>query len=330
MRRAIAIAAIQLMLLVTALTSLAKAQEDASAYPSRMVRLVVGFAPGGTVDVLARLVADRLEKRWGKQVIVENRTGAAGNIGMVEVAKSQPDGYTLAIVPVGNAAVNQFLFKDLPYDPVADFAPITQIATVENVLVVSAKSPIKTVKDLIATAKAPGSNVTYSSPGAGSQAHLAGEMLARAAGVQLTHVAYRGLAQALTDTIGQQVTATFTQLSLAKPFIQRGELRALGVASKGRSPALPDVPTVAEAAGVPDFEAISWYALMAPAGTPKAITEKIQQEVAGMVREDGVRASFAAQGATPVGGSAEDLARIIKEDSARWSKVVREAGIKLD
>lgn len=304
------------------------AAQEAAAYPTRLIRVVVGFGAGGTSDILARLVGERLEKSWGQPVMIDNRAGAQGNIAMTHVAKSAPDGHTLVIVPVGNAAVNPSLFKDLPYDPVADFAPITQIATVENVLVVSAKSPAKTLKELIALGRG-GTNLTYSSPGAGSQAHLAGELLARAAGVPITHVPYRGLTQALTDVLTGEVTMTFSQLSLAKPFIESGEMRALGVASRERSPALPGAPTVAEAGDIPGFEAVSWYALMAPAKTPDPIVRKIQAEVARIVQTPDLKTALEAQGATPVGNTPEDLARIIATDTARWAKVIRDANITI-
>jgi tripartite-type tricarboxylate transporter receptor subunit TctC len=300
--------------------------QDGSAYPARAIRIVVGFGAGGASDILARLVGMGMEKSWGQPVVVENRAGAQGNIAMAHVAKAAPDGYTIAMVPVGNAAVNPSLFKDLPYNTVTDFAPVTQIAVVENVLVVSAKSPAKTLKELIELGRG-GANLTYASPGAGSQAHLAGELLARAAGIPITHVPYRGLSTALTDTLTGEVTMTFTQLSLAKPFIDTGEMRALGVASRERSPALPNIPTIAEAGDMPGFEALSWYALMAPAGTPDPIVRKIQAEVARIVQTPETRKALEAQGATPVGNSPEDLARIIEIDTARWAKVIRDSNI---
>ena len=212
-------------------------------YPSRPIRILVGFAAGGAPDALARVIGDRLAQTWTQSVIVENRVGAAGNIAMAAVAKSAPDGYTLALVPVGNAAVNPSLFPDLPYD-MKQFAPVTQIANVENVLVVSGKSPVKSVAELIALGKS--KDITYATPGAGSIAHLAAELFARTAGFRVTHISYRGVAPALTDVLRGEVTMMFAQLSTAKPLIESGELRALGIASANRSDAMPSVPTIAE------------------------------------------------------------------------------------
>jgi tripartite-type tricarboxylate transporter receptor subunit TctC len=305
------------------------AQNAADHYPSQVIRIIVPFAAGGTADALARIVGENLSQRWGSAVIVENKPGAQGNIGMALVAKAPPDGYTLALVPVGNAAVNPSLFKELPYDTVKDFAPITQLAVVENVLVVSGNSPIKTLRQLIDLAKAKTTNITYSTPGAGSQAHLAAELLAHATEIQLTHIPYRGLAPALTDVLNGEITMTFAQLSNAKPFIENGRLRALGIASKERSAALPDVPTIAEAGNLPGFEAVSWYALMAPAHTPEAIIRKLNAEVASILQLPSVRSALEAQGAKPVGNSPEQLAKIIADDTARWSKLIRDAHIEV-
>jgi tripartite-type tricarboxylate transporter receptor subunit TctC len=302
---------------------------EAAGYPNRSIRILVGFAAGGAPDALARIVGERLGQTWGQQVVVENRVGAQGNIAMTAVAKAPPDGYTLALVPIGNAAVNPTLFKDLPYDIVRDFAPVTQIATVENVLVVGATSPFKTVKDLIAAGRARTANLTYATPGAGSLAHLAAELLARGSGFEMSHVAYRGVSPALTDVLRGEVALTIAQLSTAKPFIDSGQLRALGVASPERSAVLPDVPTIAESAGLPGFEAVSWYALMAPAGTPDPIVRKLQAEAARVIKLPEVRAALEAQGAKPTGTTPEELAAIIKEDTARWSKVIREANIQV-
>jgi tripartite-type tricarboxylate transporter receptor subunit TctC len=298
-------------------------------YPSRAIRIMVGFAAGGAPDALARIIGDKLGQAWGQSVIVENRVGAQGNIAMSAVAKAAPDGHTLGLVPIGNAAINPALFSKLPYDPLKDFAPVTQIAAVENVLVVSAKSPVRTVQDLIALGRSKTAHLTYATPGAGSLAHLAAELLARAGGFEMTHVAYRGVAAALTDVLMGEVTMTFAQLSTAKPLIDNGQLRALGIASKERSAVLPDVPTVAEAAGLPEFEAVSWYGLMAPAGTPEAILRKLHQEVARVIQLPDVKAALEAQGAKPIGSTPGELAAVIAADTARWSKVIRDAKIQV-
>lgn len=317
-------------LLTTALLLVPSAlfASDEASYPSKPARIVVGFAAGGAPDALARIVGDRLSQKWGQAVVVENRTGANGNIAMATVAKAAPDGYTLALVPIGNAAVNPSLFAELPYD-LKQFAPITQIANVENVLVISAKSPIKTLKDLIARGRMTSTNLTYATPGAGSIAHLAAELLARSAGFTMTHVTYRGVAPALTDVLRGEVTMMFSQLSTAKPLIETGELRALGVASKVRSSALPDVPTIAEAGDIPQFEAVSWYALMAPAGTPAPIIAKLRDGVVEAINAPEAKAALAAQGATPVGNTPAELNAVIATDTARWAKVIRDANIKI-
>jgi tripartite-type tricarboxylate transporter receptor subunit TctC len=315
-------------LMLLAVSAAAALATDAASYPARTIRIVVGFSAGGAPDALARIVGERLGQAWGQSVVVENRVGAQGNIAMAAVAKAAPDGYTLALMPVGNAAVNPWLFADLPYDPVKDFEPITEIATVENVLVIGAGQPAASLRELIALGRASATPLTYATPGAGSLAHLAAELFARGAGIGLRHVPYRGVSPALTDVLRGEVTMTFAQLSTAKPLIDAGQLRALGIASRERSVVLPDVPTVAEAAGLPGFEAVSWYALMAPAGTPEAIVRKVQREVARIVHLPGVRAAMEAQGAKPVGNSPQELAKVIADDTARWGAIVRDANIK--
>src|SRR5262245_7296159 len=314
-------------LLIAAATAPAFAADDAN-YPARQIRIVVGFAAGGAPDTLARIIADHLTASWRQPVVVENRTGANGNIAMTAVAKSPPDGYTLALVPTGNAAVNPSLFPDLPYT-LAQFAPITLIANVENVLVTSGKSPIKSLQELVALGKTRTANFTYATPGAGSQAHLAAELLAHNAGIELRHIRYRGVTPALTDVLRGEVTVMFSQLSTAKPFIDKGDLRALGIASKTRSAALPDVPTIADAGGMPGFEAVSWYALMAPAGTPGSIIAKLRDGVVQAINAPAVKAALEAQGATPVGGTPAELAAVIAADTARWAKVIQDANIKI-
>jgi tripartite-type tricarboxylate transporter receptor subunit TctC len=313
--------------LATALGIAGASAADDANYPTRSIRIIVGFAAGGAPDALARVIGDRLAHTWTQSVIVENRVGAAGNIAMTAVAKSPPDGYTLALVPIGNAAVNPSLFPDLPYD-MKQFAPITQIANVENVLVISAKSPVKTVAELIALGRSKDANITYATPGAGSIAHLAAELFARTAGFRVTHVSYRGVAPALTDVLRGEVTMMFAQLSTAKPLIESGELRALGIASANRSEALPNVPTIAEA-GMPGFEAVSWYALMAPSGTPDAIIARLRDGVLRAINAPEAKAALAAQGARPVGNTPAELSAVIAADTARWAKVIRDADIKL-
>jgi tripartite-type tricarboxylate transporter receptor subunit TctC len=297
-----------------------------SGYPARPIRIVVGFAAGGAPDALARIVAEKLGQNWGQPVTVENRVGAQGNTAMAAVAKADPDGHTLALVPVGNAAVNPSLFANLPYDPVKDFAPVTQLASVENVFVVAGSSPWASLPELIAAGRT--GPLTYASPGAGSLAHLGAELLARSAGFAMTHVPYRGVAPALTDVLRGEISVMLAQLSTAKPLIESGQLRALAIASPGRSALMPAVPTVAEAAGLPGFEAVSWYALMAPAATPAAIVAQLNKAVSDALKAPDMAAALEAQGARAIGGTPAELSAVIAADTARWGRLVRDAGIK--
>ncbi|HEY8566935.1 MAG TPA: tripartite tricarboxylate transporter substrate binding protein [Beijerinckiaceae bacterium] len=307
----------------------ARAQSQ-PGFAKKPIQILVGFAAGGAPDALARLVAEQLGPRLGTNVIVENRVGAQGNLAMAAVAKAEPDGHTLALVPVGNAAINPSLLPTLPYDVARDFAPVTLLANVENVLVVGAASPARSLSELVALGQRAPGGLSYATPGAGSLAHLGAELLARGTGLSLRHVPYRGVAPALTDVVRGEVDLMIAQLSTAKPFIEGGQLRALGVASRERSPALPDVPTIAEAAGLADFEAVSWYALMAPAGTPPAILEILQRETASAIRAPGLRAGLEAQGARPVGSTAAELAAVIASDTERWRRVIAEAKIRIE
>jgi tripartite-type tricarboxylate transporter receptor subunit TctC len=256
------------------------------------------------------------------------RPGANVKKAMTLVAMAPPDGYTLAIVPNGNATVNPSLFADLPYT-LGQFAPITQIANFENVLVISGKSPIKSLQELIALGRTKGANLTYATGGVGSQAHLAAEFLARNAGIEMRHISYRGTPPALTDVLRGEVTVMFAQLWTAKPFIDNGDLRALGIASRTRSAVLHDVPTIADAGGMPGFEAISWYALMAPAGTPKSIIAKLHNGVVDAINAPAMKAALEAQGLKPIGGTPGELAAVIVADTVRWAQVIRDADIKI-
>jgi tripartite-type tricarboxylate transporter receptor subunit TctC len=318
-----------LLLAAASFTTADARAASAADYPTRPVRIMVGFAAGGAPDTLARVVGEKLGETLGQPFVVENRTGAQGNTAMAAVAKAEPDGYTLALVPVGNAAINPSLMPNLPYDTVRDFAPISEIATVENVLVVAAQSPIRTLQDLIAAGRGKGANLSYATPGAGSLAHLAAELLGRAGGFELNHVPYRGVSPALTDVVRGEVTMMFAQLSTAKPLMDSGQLKALGIASRARSPIMPDVPTIAEAAGIADFEAVSWYALMAPAHTPDPIIQKLYQGVARALGLPEVKAALEGQGANPLGSSPAELAATIAADTARWAKVIRDAHIEV-
>jgi tripartite-type tricarboxylate transporter receptor subunit TctC len=298
-----------------------------AAAQARTIHVVVPFPPGGPTDVLGRLLGQSLADSLGATVVVDNKVGAAGNIGVDAVAKAPPDGATIGIIPAGNIAVNPTLFPTLPYKA-SDLAPVTMLATVDNVLVVNAEQvPAKNVRELLdLAAKKPGA-LSYASPGAGSQAHLAGALLELSTGVQLLHVPYRGIAPAVTDLVGGQVSMMFAPLQTALPHIRSGKLRALGIASQKRSPLLPEVPTIAEQ-GVAKFEAVSWYALMVPAATPGDVVDRLSAATVRFLASPDARAKLAAQGMDPGGGTPQELAATIRAESARWSEVVRKQNIK--
>ena len=301
----------------------------AQDYPNKPVRLVVPFSPAGTTDVLARLVGERLSASLGQQFVVDNRPGAAGNIGTAQVAKAEPDGYTLLMGTVGTHAINSSIYPTLPYDPVKDFAPVTLVATVPNVLVVNPEVPANSVKELIALAKEKPGELNFASSGNGTSIHLSGELFKTMAGVDMVHVPYKGSGPAVVDLLGGQVDMMFDNLPSSAPQIKAGKLRPLAVTTKERSPMLPDVPTMAEA-GVPGFESYSWFGILAPAGTPEAIVNKLQGEIAKALADPAMRERFAEVGAVPVGDTPAEFADLIAAETAKWAKVVEEAGVKLE
>ena len=313
-----------LLALAVAMLPLAVA---AQPYPARTVHIIVPFPAGGPTDVLGRMLGQALGDGLGVTVVVDNKAGAAGNIGVADVARAAPDGATLGIIPAGNIAVNPTLFTNLPYKA-SDLAPVLMLATVDNVLVVNAeKVPARSVRELLELgARKPGT-LSYASPGAGSQAHLAGALLELDTGVPFLHVPYRGIAPAVNDLLGGQVSMMFAPLQIVLPHIKSGKLRAIGIASPKRSPLLPDLPTIAEQ-GVPNFEAVSWYALMVPAATPAAVVEQLQAVAARFLSLPDSRAKLAAQGMDAGGGTAQELATTIRSESARWGDVVRKQNIK--
>jgi len=315
-------------LLVMAAACLLPALAFAQEYPNRAIKIIIPFPPGGPTDLLGRAIGQGLSEAWGQPVIAENKPGAAGNLGVDLVAKAAPDGYTLGVVPAGNISVNPTLFPKLPYKQ-SDLAPITMLATVENVLVVNPGVPAKNMAELVALAKAKPGSITFASPGAGAQAHLLGEMLSLEAGVQLVHVPYKGIGPAMNDLLGGQVSMMFPQTSSALPHIQSGKLRAIGVTSLKRSPVLPETPTIAEQ-GYLRIDAKSWYALMAPAGVPKEILTKLSRESARILRTPEVKARLAALGADVVGGTPEELAAVIEAETVLWGGLIKKQGIKIE
>ena len=302
----------------------------AQSWPQKPVRVIVPFAPGGASDLMPRLVGEKLQTLWGQPVLMENRPGAAGNIGMEAGAKSPPDGYTLLSAPNGNLVVNPHMYSRLAYDVFKDLAPVTRISAVQNVLVVHPDVPASSVKELVALARAKPGTLNFASPGNGSQAHVAVELLKLQLGLDLVHVPYQGVGPAVKDLLGGRINVMVAQVPSALPHIKAGKLRALGVASAAPLAALPEVPTIASAAPLPGFEAVSWYALMAPAGTPKEVIGKIHSDIANVLQMPDVRERLAGMGAEPSGESPAELAARIKAEYDRWGDVVRKANIKAD
>jgi tripartite-type tricarboxylate transporter receptor subunit TctC len=301
-----------------------------SVFPTKPVRIIVPFGPGGAADTLPRLIGQKLTELWGQTVVVENRMGAAGNIGMEAGARATPDGYTLISAPVGNLAINPHLFSKLSFDVFKDFTPITLVASVQNVLVVNPTIAATTVPELIALAKAKPDTLTFASGGSGTQAHVGGELFKTMAGIEMTHIAYKGVGDSVRDLLGGQVSMIFAQVPAVMPHIQSGKLRALGVANAKRIPVLPNVPTIAETPGLGGFEAVSWYALIGPAGLPREVVTKIQSDVAKVLHQPDVREKLLAIGADPVGSTPEQLLTAMRVDFDRYGSIIRKVGIKAD
>jgi len=319
-----------LVLAAASLAALAVVPVGAQApYPDHAVRILVPFPPGGPADALARIAADEMTQAFGQPVVVENKPGAGGNIGMEQGAKAPPDGYTLTLAPTGNLTVSPHLYAKLPYDPAKDYAPITVIAAVPNILVVNPRVPARSLAELIALAKARPGTLNYASPGNGSGPHLAGELFKRMAGIDIVHVPYNGVGPAMTAVLAGDVQLFFAQSSAALQQIKAGKVIALGVASPKRIAAAPDIPTIAES-GLPGFDVVSWYALVAPAGTPPAIVAKVQTTVATALAKPDVKEKLAGLGAEPVGNTPAEFAAMQRAESARWQKLAREANIHAD
>ena len=298
-------------------------------YPDHALRIIVPFPPGGPADALARLAVDQLSQAFGQPVVVENKPGAGGNIGMEQGGKAAPDGYTLTLAPVGNLTVSPYIYSKLPYDPVKDFAPVTVLAAVPNVLVVHPSVGVTSLRELIALAKAKPGTLNYASPGNGSGPHLAGELLKRMAGIDLVHVPYNGVAPAMAAVLAGTVQIFFAQSSAALPQVKSGKVVALGVASLKRIDAAPDLPTLAES-GLPGFDVTSWYALVVPAATDPARIARVQSTIAAAFRRPEVRDKIAALGAEPVADTPAEFTALLKTESERWRTLAREANIHAD
>jgi tripartite-type tricarboxylate transporter receptor subunit TctC len=316
------------LVLVVCLVAVTAIGDAWALYPERPIRLVVPFAPGGGTDVVARTLAQEMSKDLGASVVIENKPGAGTIIGTQSVAVSAPDGYTLLMGTFAHA-VNSSLNSNLPYDPHRDFAPVALIARSFNIVVVNPKSSIRSIADLIAIAKANPEKVSYGTFGVGTSAHLAGELFKEMAKVKLTAVPYKGAAPAITDLIGGQIEVMFTTIASAASLVESGQLRAIAVTSTERSPAFPQLPTVAEA-GVPGYAAESWYGLFAPAGTPVEIIDRLNQSAALAVRSESFKKLGANEGLVMVARPPEELDRYVRGEEERWRRVIQDAGIKVE
>jgi tripartite-type tricarboxylate transporter receptor subunit TctC len=314
--------------------ALAPATWAQSAWPTKPVRIVVPFAPGGTTDILARARAPELSRAFGQPFIIDNKPGAGGNVGAAEVARAPADGYTFLMGTVGTHGINVSLYSKLPYDPVKDFAPVTLVAGVPNVLVMNpakaAEYRIETVPDLIRFAKANPGKLNMASSGNGTSIHLAGELFKTMTGTFMVHFPYRGSAPAVTDLLSGQMDLMFDNLPSSMPHIKAGKLKALAVTSAARSEALPELPTIAEAGPVKGYEASSWFGLLAPAGTPADIVNRVQRETAKALANPALKERLLSQGAIPSGNTPAEFARLIDSEIKKWAAVVKASGAKVD
>ncbi len=313
-------------LLLVALLGIAS-QALGQDYPSKPVRIVVPFSPGGVADNSARVVAEPLAARLGQQVVVENRPGASGNIGTQAVAQAEPDGHTLLLGFDGTMVINPHVFAKIPFDTLRDFAPVTKLGDATLILVAHPSAGLNGMKDLVQKAKS--RSFAYGTSGTGGTPHLAGELLRQQTGAQLEHVPYKGGGQAITDVVGGQIPLVFTAIATAQQYVRANRLVGLGVPSAKRSPSLPEVPTFIES-GVPGFDVSSWVGIFAPAKTPRAVVERLQRELAVVLKSDLVKERYAVLGIEPVGNAPDEYTAQVRADLARWEKVVRAANIKVD
>ena len=301
----------------------------AQTWPTKAVKVVVPQAPGGATDVFARYLGQKLAARWGQPVVIENKAGAAGVVGTDAVAKSAPDGYTLLFTYAGSQAVNQSLYAKIPFDSVKDFQPIATVATIPFLLVVGPNSPYKSFKELIAAAKAKPGSVTYATSGSGSINHLLSESLKVEAGIDMVHVPYKAISAAMTDVMGGQVDNAFAAVPSAIQLVRGGKLRALAVSSARRNSSAPDLPTIAEM-GYPSFDVSPWWGYLAPAGTPRAIVDRMNADLAEILKTAEVQAFFKDQGAEPLVNTPDSFLRLLEDDVKKWAKVVKSSGARVD
>ena len=329
MRKMTAFARIGAAVLGACLMVQASVEAQTRSYPDKSVRVVVPAPPGSAPDFLVRLVGQKLSEAWGQPVVIDNIVGASGNIGTERVAKSAPDGYTLLFNTIGPIAVNVSLFEKLPYDPVKDLAPISLVAKMPNILTVNPGVPVKNLAELIALAKKEPGRLRYGTAGPGTTQHLSGELLNTLAGIQLVGVPYKSSAQMTTDALGGQIEVLFHNAPVLLPHLKSGGLRGIAITSAKRSPAVPDLPTMAEA-GVPGFEITAWFGFMAPRGTPQAIIEKIHTDVARIVASPEIQERILSQASEPVGNSPAEYAAFINAEIAKWRAVIKQANVKAE
>ena len=314
---------------LAAIWAITNASALAQTYPTKPIRLIVPYPPGGGTDIFARLLGAKLGETLGQQLVIENRAGAAGVLGADAAAKAAPDGYTLVVGQASNLAINPHMMSKLPYDPLKDFAPITLIATSPSLLVVHPSLPARSVKDLVALAKARPGSINYASAGNGSPGHLAAEYFRKVANINLVHIPYKGATPAMLDVIAGQTSLYFTSPIAAQPYVQSGRLRQLAVTSAQRFPPLPDVPAIAEA-GYRDFDMTSWWGLLAPAGVAKEIIARLHAEAVKALTTAEMKERLAGQGAMVVTGTPEQFAAYIKSEIANWGRIVTVSGARMD
>jgi tripartite-type tricarboxylate transporter receptor subunit TctC len=300
---------------------------DAQSYPVKPIRFIAPFAAGGALDTLTRTIAGRMQESWGQPVVVENRTGAGGNIGADIVAKAAPDGYTLVMGTIATHAINVSLYEKMPYDAVKDFAPVTIAASINNSLSLHPSVPAKNVQELVAYAKANPGKLTFGSAGSGTSQHLAGELFKTMAGVDMVHIPYKGGAPAMIDLLAGQISMTFGDIPTALPHIRAGKLRSLAVTAAKRSPLLPDVPTIAEQ-GLPGFDVSAWFGVFTTAGTPRPVVNQLNAEIVRILNLPDVREKLMGIGMEPVTNSPDEFAAFVKSEIAKWARVVKASGAK--
>lgn len=308
--------------------ALASAVAGAQQYPNKPVRIVVPFAPGGATDIVTRVVAQRLSDLWSQSVVVDNRAGAGGNIGADIVAKAAPDGYTVLMTSGSIVTANQHIYKRMPFDPARDLVAVTNVASGPQIIAVNAAFSAKTLKELIDLARAKPKSLTFGSAGIATQTHLAAENFAFAAGIDVTHIPYKGEGPALIDLLAGQIQFVTPNLSASIGFVQQGKIRALAVTSKERAKQVPTVPTVAET--LPGFENLGWFGFVVPTGTPKAVIGRLHQDTVKVLQSADVRGRFEQLGMVAVGNSPEEFARAIREESTRWAKIIRERKLYIE